>query len=145
MEVRDLDRFLPHRGPMVWVDQICQWDLQGGTSLIRLDPKAHYMDHEGVRQSSVVEWIAQTYGFVRACQSQAAQEPSDAEISRAYLVSFKNLSFSEKFEPALRSERFLSVYVRTLRDSNPLKTIYGEVKTSAGEKIAAGEITVYSD
>ena len=146
IDVRDLEAFLPHRGPMVWVHQIRHLDSEGGEGLIHLDPQAHYMDHEKVRGSSAIEWIAQTYGYVRACQSLLSGEgPSTARISHAYLVSFKDLLFLEKFESWIQAQKSLAVYVRTLRDLNPLKTIYGEVKTLAGKKIATGEITVYSD
>jgi predicted hotdog family 3-hydroxylacyl-ACP dehydratase len=146
VDVSDLEQFLPHRRPMVWVDQILQIDSKGGEALIHLDPKAHYMDREEVRPSSVVEWIAQTYGYVRACQNlMSGDGPSTVKISHAYLASFKNLLFLEKFDSRIQAQKSLAVYVQTLRDLTPLKTVYGEVKTLAGKKIATGEITVYSD
>lgn len=145
IDVSDLEQFLPHRRPMVWVNQILRIDSKGGEALIHLDPKAHYMDREEVRPSSVIEWVAQTFGYVRACQSLMSGDGPTAKISHAYLASFKNLLFLENFDSSIQAQKSLAVYVQTLRDFSPLKTVYGEVKTLTGKKIATGEITVYSD
>jgi predicted hotdog family 3-hydroxylacyl-ACP dehydratase len=146
IDVSELEPFLPHRGPMVWVHQIRQVDSRGGEALIYLDSKAHCMDREKLRPSSVIEWIAQTYGFVSACQRlQSWDGSSTVKISHAYLASFKNLLFLEKFDPSVHAEKSLVVAVQTLRDLKPFMTFYGEVKTLTGKKIATGEITVYSD
>jgi len=144
--VSELQESLPHREPMVWISQVNWVNSKEGECLVQLDPQAHYMDGKKIRQTSVVEWIAQTYGFVSACQNLVNDtEVQTKLISKAYLISIKDVEIFEGFNRLLDKETSLLVYVKTLRDLNPMKSIYGEIKTKDGKKIATGEVKVFSE
>lgn len=144
--VSELQEYLPHREPMVWINQINHADSDGGECLVLLNPQAHYMDGEKVRRTSVIEWIAQAYGFVSACHKiENEGENYKGANSKAYLVSIKNILFSDNFDQLLNKENSLLVYVKTLGNLNHLKSIYGKIRTLSGKQIAAGEIKVFSE
>lgn len=86
----ELKGFLPHRDEMVWVDHV----ISPTECLVKADQKKHYFTGEYVRQSSFIEWIAQSYGFCRAYEKKISGDESG--LSAAYMVSFNKVKFSEQ-------------------------------------------------
>ena len=64
MDISEVLAYAPHRAPMVWVDEVISFsdNAQGGECLIKIKSEGHYMGPKGLRASSCVEFIAQSYG-----------------------------------------------------------------------------------
>lgn len=86
----ELKGFLPHRGEMVWIDQV----ISSGVCLVIADQKKHYFTGDFVRPSSYIEWIAQSYGFSKAYDKY--QTGNSDSLQSAYLASFNKVTFSEE-------------------------------------------------
>ena len=144
--VDKLQGCLPHREPMLWITQVNWVDPEAGECLVQLDPEAHYMNGETIRRTSAIEWIAQAYGFIRACQNRIVHSEEEIRnISKAYLISIHEMEYSDNFNLLLRDVASLIVRVKRLRELNPIHIIHGEIITLQDEKVASGKVKVFSE
>ena len=105
LHVRELEEWIPHRQPMVWIDEVLSADGVQGECLVRLRADALYMGPGGViRPSSMIEWIAQGYAFVRAAQTKLHLISADIKPKRAFLVAITNARFEYLKTPGLLDE-----------------------------------------
>lgn len=139
--VKDLMEYLPHRPPMVWVDEVVSADAVEGVCRIHLSKEAGYMGPGGVRASSAVEWMAQAYAYTRVCYARSAGAPGQKNLSKAYLVGIRQLEFTSTKIP---TEGSLIVRVKTVRDLEGLTLLSGRVETSDGQLLASGTLKVFS-
>lgn len=79
---------------MVWIDQVTGYSATAGECLVEVKPDALYMGPEGLRPSSCVEFIAQTYGFVWICHVIKNVDPNSRGMSVAMLAAFRNVRFA---------------------------------------------------
>lgn len=141
-----LQKALPHRHPMLWIDQVL-WATEGeGECRVSLQKEAHYFDKEGVRVSSLVEWMAQGYGFVRACQilmpkrNQLVQRPA-----KTYLAAISDIDFDPNMSDLLKTSDEIFIHVRTIRELGSLILIQAEIKGSQTTVLARGQLKVYGE
>ena len=62
-KVSDFEDCVPHRPPMVWVDDILSASDSGGECLIRVRRDALYCVNGRIEPMNCIEWIAQTFAF----------------------------------------------------------------------------------
>jgi predicted hotdog family 3-hydroxylacyl-ACP dehydratase len=142
-----LEKWIPHRPPMVWVDQVLSLTEEGGTARVNLDQKdSHFFGEKGLRESSFVEFLAQAYAFTRVCQSllsaERGSETTDKPLAKAFLVGIRDL---EILPGNLPSSGYLIVRVRTVKELSGVIVFGGSVETSAGLRLASGTLKVYSE
>ena len=147
MHVRELEEWIPHRPPMVWIDEVVTASAAEGVCRVVLRSDALYMRANGVvRPSSMIEWIAQAYAFVRAAQSKLHLISVDLKPKRAFLVAVTNARFEYLTKPEqLTGVKVLHVRVRNERDFGPLSLVDGCVLTEAGEVLATAKIKVFAE
>jgi len=142
LQVSELEHLIPHRPPMVWVDEIL-W-IKPGEGVVRVhwDKKHHYNDEHGIRLSSYIEWIAQAYAFSQALEvSQGISEKG--ALKKAYLVGVKN---AEVFgTPNGEKDGPFDVYVKTLKELGPLSIFEGNVSNCNEIKIASAILKVFTE
>jgi len=138
-----LQLFLPHRPPMVWIDRVIAVHGQGATCEVILKADGPQCAAHGLRQSSVIEWIAQAVGF-----SQAAifKQP----VQRTYLAA-ANLQYSEQavwdeFQSALKTtqRQNLNVTFQLIKTLGELSLITAQVLTQTGLVLATGTVKVWA-
>ena len=118
---------MPHRPPMVWVDEVLS-SARGenglsGVCLVRLEGDRPYRGEGGkIRASSVLEWIAQSYGYVKA--HEAKDSSSYIAMTRAFLAG---ISQCEVNIAGIEKEEELLVEVADVRDLAPAYLIKGRV------------------
>jgi predicted hotdog family 3-hydroxylacyl-ACP dehydratase len=141
----ELHEYLPHRDPMIWVDQVldCGRDEQGifGTCRVQVHAGSNFRSANGeVRPSSVVEWIAQGYGFMKACHRRGEGHGVKG-FGRAFLAG---ISECEVDLSRLGSETSVRVSVREVRDMHPAYIVEGSVTSEDGTKsFGRARITVF--
>lgn len=147
LHVRELESWIPHRLPMVWIDEVVSADGAGGECRVVLRADGHCMGPGGVvRPSSLIEWIAQGYAFVRAAQSKLQLINADMKPKRAFLVAITNARFEYLKTPGvLEGAKTLRVRVRNERDFGPLSLVEGSVLAETGEILATAKIKVYAE
>lgn len=92
--IQELLPYLPHRPPMVWVDEVTKFSSTDGECLVMIKADALYMSSNGLRASSCLEFIAQAFGFVWSCYLTRTLDPASGPMKRAMLVSFKDAHFA---------------------------------------------------
>src|SRR3989338_2473617 len=130
-----LFEFLPHRPPMVWVDELQSVEI-GPTglqaSLIVNLQRPRYFHHypAKVRPSALIEWIAQSYGFAKAYAAHRTGETGG--LKRAYLVG---ITEAEVCSAGLETESAVVVKVVEVRELPPACIVDGEITNIRGDRI----------
>jgi len=127
--IEQLSSYLPHRAPMIWVDEVYAVADSKGSCLVHLKDDALYMDEDGPRKSSAIEWLAQAYGYV--CAARAYQQGSNSAASKAFLAQVRNASYKHP----LPKSGTLIIEVEDKRILGPLSLITGTVKDFQTKRI----------
>jgi hypothetical protein len=136
IRVEDILQYIPHRPPMVWVNEVTRFSKIDGECLIHLKPDGLYMGPNGLRPTSCLEFVAQAYGFISTCYITRILDPHAKGMERAMLVSFKDarLAPAEEFAQ-VRGGETLRVPITGVRDVGPITAFHGEVWL--GERLLA--------
>lgn len=129
VQVQDIWQYIPHKPPMVWIDQITDYGATAGECIVNIKKDAHYMDGEGIlRASSCVEFIAQAYGFMSICYRVYESQPNAKPLKRAFLASFKDVDFCpEETMRAVKDGDRLVVKISGVRAMGPINLFQGQV------------------
>ncbi len=93
LEVKDILPLVPHRPPMVWVDELISFSATEGSCRVHMHKEGLFLGPEGLRASSCLEFIAQAYGFCSMAHKRT-QDPATKPFKRAFLASFKDARFA---------------------------------------------------
>lgn len=93
-DIADILPLVPHRPPLVWVDEIIHFDATSGEAAVDIKPGAYFLGPDGLRASSCLEFIAQAYGYCSVAYGRL-QNPDAPPLKRAFLASFKDAVFTE--------------------------------------------------
>jgi predicted hotdog family 3-hydroxylacyl-ACP dehydratase len=122
-----LQEMLPHRPPMVWIDQVESVDESGGTCKVLLKKNGLQCSPEGLRQSTLVEWLAQGAGFAQASVVKNS-------VKNAYLVSVNQLEYCDhetwlRFQEKLTrlNELPITIHIKIVRALGPVTLFSGEI------------------
>jgi predicted hotdog family 3-hydroxylacyl-ACP dehydratase len=89
--ISEIMQYLPHRPPMVWIDEVLSFSERAGHCRVRVKADAHYLDQHGkLRPTSCLEFIAQAYGFISVCHHIYILDPKSKPLSKAFLASINN-------------------------------------------------------
>src|SRR4051812_38021961 len=108
-----LEKWLPHRAPMLWIDQVTGVSADGGECRVLIEKDAGFMDNNGVRPSGMVEWLAQAYACVRVCQRLTGINKGTETLSNAYLVGIRQFEIMNEEVPRGGS---VIIRVKTLKE-----------------------------
>ena len=126
IQVTEVMDFIPHRPPMVWVDEVLRFSQIDGECTLRLRQGGLYLGERGLRPSSCLELIAQSYGFISTCYITRISDPGAPPMKRAMLVSFKDAKFAPRaiFE-SLRLGDVLRMPIEGVRTVGPITAFHG--------------------
>lgn len=94
IKLEEIYQFVPHRPPMVWVDEIVSFSDHSGACAIHIKSDGHYMGTDGLRPSSCLEFIAQAYGYCSVAYKYS-QNPNTSPLKRAFLAAFKDVELPD--------------------------------------------------
>ncbi len=114
--------FLPHRDPMVWVDRIMDVSAQRGITEVTLDHDL-MLDRNRVHVGALVEFLAQSYGFIMAIEAMRRH----GRLAIAQLAAIDHFELLSRCLP--RAGETLSAELETIRDLHPLYLVKGQVLT----------------
>lgn len=141
MPISKVLNYVPHRPPMVWVDEIITFDENSGECAVMVKNDAHFLGPEGLRATSCLEFIAQSYGYCSVAFT-LEKDPNSAPLKKAFLASFKDVKWAEPSRMAkVAVGDELRVKFEGVRHIGPItmfdgEAIHkGEVLCSAGLKV----------
>lgn len=130
VSVKDIWESIPHRPPMVWVDEVHSYSDTGGETSVKIKTEGLYMSSKGgLRQSSCLEFIAQSYGFISICHMQFSGTPRAGAPKRAFLASFNEAKFaSEEVMRSVKPGDEIRIEVLGARAMGPIILFQGKVR-----------------
>ena len=143
VDVRTLAKWIPHRDPMIWIDQITDFNAEGGEAVVTLKEDALYMTDGQLRPTATIEFVAQTYGFVAACQNLSRPAGERSSIQKAFLVGIRNADLDKV--GVLRAGTVVKIRVGNVKFVGPVQILDGHVSLENGETIAAINLKLYSE
>jgi predicted hotdog family 3-hydroxylacyl-ACP dehydratase len=147
INTRELDQYLPHRDPAIWIDEVVSVRADGGVCRVYPRKGGHYADASGrIRDSSFAEWVAQAYGFVAACQALSGLAPNEKRAEKVFLVQIRDLELSPDPAATLIFEGdWIEVRVKRTHRLGSLVLIEGEVFSSSQAPLARAKLKLYAE
>lgn len=138
VEVSTIIAVLPHRPPMVWIDEVYPGSAGAGTCAVRLGPGRLDVDPSSGHCAAFapVEWIAEAFGYSRACL--AMEQGEDGRIKRAFLVGVSELEVVKPIEARGR----IFVDWRLTREMAPLALVEGTIRRG-DDVLARAKLKLY--
>jgi len=137
--------FVPHRPPMIWIDEVVSASSERGECRVFLKPDALYREDGHVLPTSCVEWVAQTFAFVRSAYLiEAGQQGKDQKPHEALLVGIRNAKFMfEIGDPEVDNAEEVLIIVDHFREFGPIIMVQGEVRLASGRVLMQGSLRLY--
>lgn len=144
-----LAEWLPHRPPMVWIDEVMAFDQKCGEARVRLAENAYYMGENGLRPASLIELIAQSFGYIQACQRlerAKAGQPTNP-VTKAFLCGVRGARFAANLqESPPQAGATLVIRIGSIKTFGPIQSVDGEVcDAESGEQLASANLKVFSE
>jgi len=141
-----LEDWLPHRGPAVWVDEVLSVTADGGDCRIILKNSANYSDGKGsIRESSFIEWMAQGFGFVCACQALAGIVSAQEKPEKAFLVQISDFELNSDPDSNHFTEGdWMIARVKRTHQVGPIALVDGEIISSKNVTVARAKLKVFA-
>jgi predicted hotdog family 3-hydroxylacyl-ACP dehydratase len=137
--VEDLADYVPHRPPMLWIDEVLEVSEDGLSGKCALTVKEDALHQQsGVKKFAPLEWIAQAYAFISAHSMKGrGEKPRAAEM---FLAAMTDVRLTDRERKT--GERF-EILVRRTHSVGPFSLLEGQVFDATGESIAQAQLKVY--
>lgn len=128
---------------MVWVDEVSWINATEGECRVRVDPSAAYCGRRELRSTSIIEWIAQSYAYVRAAQAISGMSGAPEAPPRiVYLAAVRDAKLDT---PVGEIPAELRVRVQSIRSLGPLTLVEGRVTDGRGKLLGSASLKVYAE
>jgi predicted hotdog family 3-hydroxylacyl-ACP dehydratase len=127
IKVEILREYLPHRDPMVWIDQVNWVDNESGEAQVRVNSSRLYWNWEAgsLLSTAPIEWMAQTVGFCRAARIHSGGLRNASKLGRAFLVGLRDVEVQDL--DIVSKDTIVVIRVHLIRELEPLSLVRGEV------------------
>ncbi len=142
LSVRDLEGFLPHREPAVWIHEVINADETSGTCTVRFSRTATFADTSSVLESSYLEWMAQAFGFVSAAQRKLGLLKTQSDLEQAFLAAVKNYQILE-VPQSLEEGDLFQVNVRATHVVGPVTLVEGKIEKDS-KTLATAQLKLFA-
>jgi hypothetical protein len=154
--VSRLARWLPHEGSAIWVDEV-SWVTASdaateGECLVRVRNRANYRGPRGVRQSSAIEWMAQSYGYACAARALARafaageSTPEEPRPTRVFLVAIRGAEWpgGARLERLSEGDQ-VRIHVRESTRIGPITLVEAQACATDGECLARAQLRLFAE
>ncbi len=126
---------LPHRQPMILVDQLLEFNSEGGVVSAVISSDNIFVEDDGCLVAvALIEIVAQAYAAIKGYDDMLNQR----QVQRGFLVGGR--SFKIKRSPSVGEQ--LTVAITTIADLDEFSVVDGVV-TSADQIIAEGSLKLW--
>jgi predicted hotdog family 3-hydroxylacyl-ACP dehydratase len=139
VKVAQIRAILPHRPPMVWIDDILSGTHEGGICRTIPVKESLYLSDGTFLKYTGIELIAQAFGFSRGVY-ELSKNAGANEPARAFLVGIRTFSMA-KIPAGVGS---LLVETKLFRELPPLLLVDGTVRSEAtGEEFMKVQLKLF--
>jgi len=139
VNVTQLRSVLPHRSPMVWIDEILSGCYEGGVCRTFSSKEKLYFSSGSFLKYMGIELVAQAFGFSRGIY-ELSKNPDAPEPGRAFLVGIRT-GFMKKIPSDTQS---LLIETKLFRELPPLLLVDGVVRSEAtGEEFLKVQLKLF--
>jgi predicted hotdog family 3-hydroxylacyl-ACP dehydratase len=131
----ELVDWIPHRPPMVWIDEVVE--ISPDSAVCRANVLPQCFSDGKFRPSTYIEWMAQAFAFSEVARGLQ----SIPKLKNAFLVGITKAEFEEF---PITEKSFL-VRVKKTRELPPLLLFDGSVEKPTGQVIARASIKVFAE
>jgi predicted hotdog family 3-hydroxylacyl-ACP dehydratase len=132
-----IEKLIPHRPPMRWVDKLVDCTDTTATATARFTAAHHAVTNGAVTETALVECVAQTVAAALGHRLRGAGKSGAANQGMLAAVS----NFKIHSAPALDST--LTISVREVKRLGPMLLIASTISCE-GQVIASGELSLYA-
>ena len=145
ISVKEVEKYLPHRPPIVWIDEVVAFSEKSGECRLRVRADAHYLDAGLLRPTCCLEFIAQAYGFISVCHHIYILDPRSKPLSKAFLASIKDAVLpTAEVLASVRTGDEIRILINGVRQMGPIVLFQGRVL--CGELLlCAAEMKVFKE
>jgi predicted hotdog family 3-hydroxylacyl-ACP dehydratase len=136
-----LSHLIPHRGPMLWIDQVLEVNEREGRCLTHPLSSKHDQSPDELRQTCYIEWIAQSYAFIKSAQLLTGHITGRQNLTRFFLAAVKNA----ETKPLRAASGPFTIWVGDVREMGPITMITGKVYDTQQTLMAQASLKVFSD
>lgn len=140
-KVSELKGYLPHYGNMEWIDEVHEFDDVRGVCLVYINATRLYCSNNMLRQSSCIEFIAQSFGFVTAANIKK-KTGLVTPVDSAFLVGITKAKFCSTL---VKANEIVLIETIKEREIGQIAFVKGIVRTKSGEIICEATLKLYSD
>jgi len=146
LSTTELFAWVPHRPPMVWVDEVLTVNEVGGEAQTLLKEDGLYFDETGLRPTAFIEMIAQTYAFVTICQNHQILTSQEPPKARVFLAALRDVQFAQaEVYKNITVGQTLLIKVGPAKIVGPIRIIEGWVYDSGAHLLCQANLKVYSE
>ncbi len=139
VNVASMRSILPHRPPMVWIDEILSGSYEGGICRTIPSQDGLYFSSGTYLKYTGIELVAQAFGFSRGVY-ELSKNPGAAEPARAFLVGIRTTHMG-KIPVDTGS---LLIETKLFREFPPLLLVDGIVRSEAtGEEFLKVQLKLF--
>lgn len=139
----ELEAWLPHRPPMVWIDEVGETSDSGGNCYVTLKANGLYLTDGSLRATSLIEFLAQGFGFVAAAHKIRLGADSPTALSKAFLVAVTQCELADTFDVSAGAR--LEIKISDVKSVGPIQIFKGQVSTAAGRTLCTASLKVFSE
>jgi predicted hotdog family 3-hydroxylacyl-ACP dehydratase len=144
VSVSTFAEYVPHRPPMVWIDEVLSATKTEGVSRIYLDHKALYWKNGDYLSTACIEWVAQSFAYVRSAYAVTIGCEQEWKATNAFLVGIRNAKFFfESHDEELNQAKHLDVFVEKFRQMGPIIKFDGGVRLPSSRVLMKGSLSIY--
>ena len=126
---------------MVWIDEVSSYDSAQGECFVELKANAPYFSSHGLRGTSLIEFIAQGFGYISAAHARST--PGSKKLTRAFLVGVTNFEATDL--QSLIPGTHLLIRITNIRPMGPISLLDGQVMTTDGALVGKASLKVYGE
>jgi predicted hotdog family 3-hydroxylacyl-ACP dehydratase len=139
---QDLLAYLPHRPPMVWIDEVGETSPSGGECFVTLKSDGLYFSDGILRRTSLIEFLAQGFGYQTVAHKLRAGE-RPAAVARAFLVSVSKCHLAPT--ESLKQGDRLRVVFEDIKTVGPITLFNGKIIGTEGQEFCKASLKVFAE
>lgn len=145
MAVSLLEPWTPHRDEMIWIDEVLWAKEDSGACSIELKKDGLYMSHGQIRRSAMIEFVAQSFAYIRATQGLLGLGPAMSKPKRAFLVGAKDAQFNIKNEKSVSIGQRLVIQIANIRTMASFVLYQGQVLSQDNELLVSVAMKLFHE
>ena len=141
ISTKEFEHFLPHRDQMVWIDALVKAEGEkSGRCFVELDKNKPYFKNGRFNNLALIEFIAQSYGFILAHSHK--DRPEDG-LNKAFIVGHEKMKL---YKGLFNHGKKLYVDIEVQNFIGPFRCVKGKgLSEDESDVFCEGIVKLFSD